>query len=121
MTDLYNWSDLLESVFHCIKAQWYILVKQNKKVCPLRLNLSGINPALYIPENTLIIIRLLHIQVLVYQYSFCKPLGRLTMGMVVIQPYILVTKLKKTKTKLCLSSIQKNYKAIFIANSSFRN
>ena len=44
------------------------------------------------------------------------------MGMVVIQPYILVSKLKKTKTKFLrctgyLNSI-KNYKARFIANSS---
>ena len=45
------------------------------------------------------------------------------MGMVVIQPNILVSKLKKTKTKfLCctgyLNSI-KTYKARFIANSSY--
>ena len=45
------------------------------------------------------------------------------MGMVVIQPYILVSKLKKIKTKfLCcagyLNSIKKTYKARFIANSS---
>ena len=44
------------------------------------------------------------------------------MGMVVIQPYILVSKLKKTKTKFprCtgyLDSI-KNYKSRFLANSS---
>ena len=44
------------------------------------------------------------------------------MGMVVIQPYILVSKLKKTKTKFLrctgyLNSI-KHYKARFIANSS---
>ena len=44
------------------------------------------------------------------------------MGMVVIQPYILVSKLKKTKTKFLrctgyLNSIKTN-KAIFIANSS---
>ena len=45
------------------------------------------------------------------------------MGMVVIQPYNLVSKLKKIKTKfLCctgyLNSIKKPYKARFIANSS---
>ena len=45
------------------------------------------------------------------------------MGMVVIQPYISVSKLKKIKTKfLCytgyLNSIKKPYKARFIANSS---
>ena len=44
------------------------------------------------------------------------------MGMVVIQPYILVSKLKKIKTKFLrctgyLNSI-KTYKARFIANSS---
>ena len=44
------------------------------------------------------------------------------MGMVVIQPYILLSKLKKIKTKFLrctgyLNSI-KTYKAIFIANSS---
>ena len=44
------------------------------------------------------------------------------MGMVVIQPYILVSKLKKTKPKFLhctgyLNSI-KPYKASFIANSS---
>ena len=44
------------------------------------------------------------------------------MGMVVIQPYILVSKLKEMKTKFLrctvyLNSI-KNYKARFIANSS---
>ena len=44
------------------------------------------------------------------------------MGMVVIQPYILVSKLKKIKTKVLrctgyLNSI-KTYKARFIANSS---
>ena len=44
------------------------------------------------------------------------------MGMVVIQPYIFVSKLKKIKTKFLrctgyLNSI-KNYKARFIANSS---
>ena len=44
------------------------------------------------------------------------------MGMVVIQPYILVSKLKKTKTKFLrytgyLNSI-KTYKARFVANSS---
>ena len=44
------------------------------------------------------------------------------MSMVVIQPYMLVSKLKKIKTKLLrctgyLNSI-KTYKAIFIANSS---
>ena len=46
----------------------------------------------------------------------------LSIGMVVIQPYILVSKLKKTKTEFLrctgyLNSI-KTYKAIFIANSS---
>ena len=44
------------------------------------------------------------------------------MGMVVIQPYILVSKLKKTKTKFlrCIGYLNsiKTYKAIFIANSS---
>ena len=45
------------------------------------------------------------------------------MGMVVIQPYILGSKLKKIKTKFLrctgyLNSIKKPYKAIFIANSS---
>ena len=43
------------------------------------------------------------------------------MGMVVIQPYILVSKLKKTKTKFlrCTGNINiKPYKARFIANSS---
>ena len=47
------------------------------------------------------------------------------MGMVVIQPYILVSKLKKIKTKFLrctgyLNSIKKKkpYKARFIANSS---
>ena len=45
------------------------------------------------------------------------------MGMVVIQPYILVSKLKKIKTKflLCtdyLNSIKKTYNERFIANSS---
>ena len=45
------------------------------------------------------------------------------MGMVVIQPYILVSKLMKIKTKCLrctgyLNSIKKNYKARFIANSS---
>ena len=45
------------------------------------------------------------------------------MGMVVIQPYILVSKLKKIKTKFLsctgyLNSIKKPYKARFIANSS---
>ena len=45
------------------------------------------------------------------------------MGMVVIQPYILVSKLKKIKTTFLrcagyLNSIKKPYKAIFIANSS---
>ena len=45
------------------------------------------------------------------------------MGMVVIQPYILVSKLKKIKTKFLrctgyLNSIKKTYKARFIANSS---
>ena len=45
------------------------------------------------------------------------------MGMVVIQPYILVSKLKKIKTKLLrctgyLNSIKKTYKSRFIANSS---
>ena len=45
------------------------------------------------------------------------------MGMVVIQPYISVSKLKKTKTKFLhctcyLNSIEKPYKARFIANSS---
>ena len=45
------------------------------------------------------------------------------MGMVVIQPYILVSKLKKIKTKFLrctgyLDSIKKPYKARFIANSS---
>ena len=44
------------------------------------------------------------------------------MGMIVIQPYILVSKLKKTKTEFLrctayLNSI-KPYKARFIANSS---
>ena len=43
------------------------------------------------------------------------------MGMVVIQPYILVSKLKKTKTKFlrCIGYLNsiKTYKAIFIANS----
>ena len=43
--------------------------------------------------------------------------------MVVIQPYILVSKLKKIKTKFLrctgyLNSIKKPYKARFIANSS---
>ena len=46
------------------------------------------------------------------------------MGMVVTQPYILVSKLKKIKTKVLrctgyLNSIKKTYKARFIANSSF--
>ena len=44
------------------------------------------------------------------------------MGMVVIQPYILVSKLKKIKTKFlrCTSYLNsiKPYKARFIANSS---
>ena len=45
------------------------------------------------------------------------------MGIVVIQSYILVPKLKKTKTKFLrctgyLTSIKKTYKARFIANSS---
>ena len=45
------------------------------------------------------------------------------MVMVVIQPYILVSKLKKIKTKFLrctgyLNSIKKPYKARFIANSS---
>ena len=45
------------------------------------------------------------------------------MDMVVIQPYILVSKLKKTNTKFLhctgyLNSIKKNYTARFIANSS---
>ena len=45
------------------------------------------------------------------------------MGMVVIQPFILVSKLKKIKTKFLrctgyLNSIKKTYKARFIANSS---
>ena len=45
------------------------------------------------------------------------------MGMVVIQPYILVPKLKKTKTKFLrctgyLNSIKNPYKARFVANSS---
>ena len=45
------------------------------------------------------------------------------MGMVVIQPYILVSKLKKIRTKFLrctgyLNSIKKTYKARFIANSS---
>ena len=45
------------------------------------------------------------------------------MGMVVIQSYILVSKLKKIKTKFLrctgyLNSIKKRYKARFIANSS---
>ena len=45
------------------------------------------------------------------------------MGMVVIQPYISVSKLKKIKTKFLrctgyLNSIKKTYKARFIANSS---
>ena len=45
------------------------------------------------------------------------------MGMVVIQPYILVSKLKKIKTKFlrCTgypNSTKKPYKARFIANSS---
>ena len=45
------------------------------------------------------------------------------MGMVVIQPNILVSKLKKIKTKFLrctgyLNSIKKPYKARFIANSS---
>ena len=45
------------------------------------------------------------------------------MGIVVIQPYILVSKLKKIKTKFLrctgyLNSIKKTYKARFIANSS---
>ena len=45
------------------------------------------------------------------------------MGMVVIQPYILVSKLKKIKTKFLrctryLNSTKKTYKARFIANSS---
>ena len=45
------------------------------------------------------------------------------MGMVVIQPYISVSKLKKFKTKFLrgtgyLNSKQKPYKARFIANSS---
>ena len=44
------------------------------------------------------------------------------MDMVVIQPYILVSKLKKSKTKFlrcsgCINAI-KTYKARFIANSS---
>ena len=44
------------------------------------------------------------------------------MGIVVIQPYILVSKLKKTKTKFLhctgyLNFIKKPYKARFIANS----
>ena len=48
---------------------------------------------------------------------------RLLMGMVVIQPYILVSKVKKIKTKFLrctgyLNSIKKNYKARFIANFS---
>ena len=44
------------------------------------------------------------------------------MGMVVIQPYILVSKLKKIKTKFlrCIGYLNsiKTYKARFIANSS---
>ena len=45
------------------------------------------------------------------------------MGMVVIQPYILVSKLKKIETKFLrctgyLNSIKNLYKARFIANSS---
>ena len=45
------------------------------------------------------------------------------MGMVVIQPYILVSKLKKIKTRFLrctgyLNSIKKTYKASFNANSS---
>ena len=44
------------------------------------------------------------------------------MGMVVVQPYILVSKLKKPKTKvlLCTGNLNSinNYKARFIANSS---
>ena len=45
------------------------------------------------------------------------------MGMVVIQPYISVSKLKKIKTKFLrctgyLNSIKKTYKASVIANSS---
>ena len=45
------------------------------------------------------------------------------MGMVDIQPYILVSKLKKIKTKFLrctgyLDSIKKTYKTRFIANSS---
>ena len=45
------------------------------------------------------------------------------MGMVVIQPYILMSKLKKIKTKFLhctgyLNSIKNPYKARFIANSS---
>ena len=47
----------------------------------------------------------------------------LSMGMVVIQSYILVSKLKKTKTEFLrwtgyLNSIKKTYKARFISNSS---
>ena len=45
------------------------------------------------------------------------------MGMVEIQPYIMVSKLEKTKTKFLqctgyLNSIKNPYKARFIANSS---
>ena len=45
------------------------------------------------------------------------------MGMVVIQPYILMSQLQKTKTKFLrctgyLNSIKKTYKARCIANSS---
>ena len=45
------------------------------------------------------------------------------MGIVVIQPYIMVSKLKKTKTEFLrytgyLNSIKKPYKARFIANFS---
>ena len=39
------------------------------------------------------------------------------MGMVVIQPYFLVSKLKKTKKKF-QHKLHKNYKGRFIANSS---
>ena len=60
-----------------------------------------------------------------YAYKLLPSLkrGRLSMGMVVIQPYILVSRLKKIKTKLLrctgyLNSI-KPYKARFIANSIF--
>ena len=66
----------------------------------------------------------LHVNAYMYQLqTFFEKKGWLLMGMVVIQPYILASKLKKAKTKslYCTGYLNstKPYKARFIANSSF--